>query len=172
MLAVIAVVIIILGLLALGWGRRWQVEAGLPAGQVVYSDTRGWKEVARPLYSPLHHLAGRPDYLVRRGKRLIPVEVKSSHAPGEGPHRSHILQLAAYCLLVEAEYQHRPERGIIKYADRMFEVDYTPGLESALLDTLDAMRDRLAAGGAARSHHEPARCIRCGYRQLCDERLA
>ena len=102
----------------------------------------------------------------------MPIEVKSATAPGDGPRRSHLLQLAAYCLLIEETYQQRPEYGIIKYADRTFEIDYTYALETALLDVIAAMRDDLARGAAERSHDDPARCMHCGYRQACHERLA
>jgi CRISPR-associated exonuclease Cas4 len=148
-----------------------QIETGLPAGRVVYADTGAWKTVERPLFSALHQLAGKPDYVVKQGRQTIPIEVKSANAPGDGPRRSHLLQLAAYCLLIEEHYQHRPEYGIIKYADRAFEIDYTPALETALLDTLDAMRADLTEGAATRSHHDAGRCLHCGYRHACDEHL-
>jgi len=58
MLAIIAIILIVIGLIALGFGRRIQVEAGLPVGRVVYSDTGAWKTVERPLFSSAHGLAG------------------------------------------------------------------------------------------------------------------
>lgn len=172
MLAIAAILIILIGFFVLRQGRRLQLETGLPGGRVVYADTGAWKTVERPLFSALHQLAGKPDYVVKHGQQTIPIEVKSSAAPSDGPRRSHLLQLAAYCLLIEERYQRRPEYGIIKYADRTFEVDYTTALETALLDTLDAMRTNLLHGEAARSHHETGRCVHCGYRHACDERLA
>ena len=171
MLAMLAFALIIIGLFVLGLGRRLQIETGLPTGRVVYADTGAWKTVERPLFSAPHQLVGKPDYVVKHGQQTIPIEVKSAHAPGNGPHCSHLLQLAAYCLLIEETYQHRPEYGIIHYADRTFEVDYTPALETALLDTLDAMRADLDEGEATRSHDEPGRCVHCGYRYVCDEVL-
>jgi CRISPR-associated exonuclease Cas4 len=172
MIGLIALLLVILGLIALGLGRRFQTEAGLPIGRVVYADTGGWHPVEKPLYSPRYRLAGKPDYLVQRGRQLVPVEVKSSTAPGDGPRRSHVLQLAAYCLLVQENYATRPRSGIIKYADQTFEIDFTPGLESSLLDVIDAMRNDLRQGPSSRSHDEPARCLRCGMQSVCDERLA
>jgi CRISPR-associated exonuclease Cas4 len=172
MLAILAIIVMIIGFLMLSQGRRMQIETGLPTGRVVYADTGAWKTVERPLFSALHQLAGKPDYVVKRDWQTIPIEVKSANAPGDGPRRSHLLQLAAYCLLIEEHYQHRPEYGIIKYADRAFEIDYTPALETALLDVLDSMRANLSEGGATRSHDELGRCVHCGYRQACDEGLA
>jgi len=169
---IIALLLILLGFLVFWLGRRSQAEAGLPTGRVIYSDTRGWQAIEKPLFSRTHRLAGKPDYLVQQGRDIVPVEVKSAHAPSDGPRRSHVLQLAAYCLLVEETYRQKPKYGIVKYADRMFAVDYTDALRAALLDVIAAMRDDLTRGAAERSHDEAVRCVHCGYRQACPERLA
>jgi CRISPR-associated exonuclease Cas4 len=168
----IALLLILIGVLVFWLGRRAQSDAGLPIGQVIYSDTRGWQSIEKPLFSRTQRLAGKPDYLVQQGHEIVPVEVKSAHAPGDGPRRSHVLQLAAYCLLVEETYRQKPKYGIVKYADRMFAVDYTDSLRAALLDVIAAMRTDLARGTAERSHDEAARCAHCGYRHACPERLA
>jgi len=159
-----------LGLLLLWLAQRGRARSGLPRGRVVYTDTGGWNRLERPLFSRELLLTGKPDYLVADGADIIPVEVKSSRAPAQ-PYPSHVLQLAAYCLLVDECYGRRPPHGIIKYADRVFEVDYTPELEDQLLGTMDRMRAALDAAGARRNHDEPHRCRACGYRQRCDERL-
>jgi CRISPR-associated exonuclease Cas4 len=172
MLPIIALLLILIGALVFWLGRQSQAEAGLPIGRVIYSDTRGWQALEKPLFSHTYRLTGKPDYLVQQGRDIIPVEVKSAHAPGDGPRRSHVLQLAAYCLLIEETYRQKPKYGIVKYADRMFAVDYTESLRAALLDVIAAMRDDLARGETQRSHDEAARCGHCGYRHACTERLA
>jgi CRISPR-associated exonuclease Cas4 len=144
---------------------------GLPGGEVIYSDARAWGPVDKPLFSPAYQLAGKPDYLVKHGRQIVPVEVKSARAPAEGPRAVHIMQLAAYCLLVEETRGKRPDYGIIKYADRTFSVENTDRLRSSLIDLLDEMRETLSAGEAARSHSDPGRCARCGYSHACGERL-
>jgi len=159
-----------LGLLLLWIGRRGRTRSGLPQGRVIYTDTGGWNRLERPLFSRELLLTGKPDYLVTDGADVIPVEVKSSRAPVQ-PYPSHTLQLAAYCLLVEECYRRRPPYGIVKYADRAFEVDYTPALENELLDTLDDMRDDLNNGDAPRNHDEPHRCRACGHRQHCTQAI-
>ncbi|MBU0704425.1 MAG: CRISPR-associated protein Cas4 [Chloroflexi bacterium] len=161
-------VLLALGLLLLWLAQRGRAHSGLPQGRVIYTDTGGWNRLERPLFSQEFLLTGKPDYLVADGDDVIPVEVKSGRAPVQ-PYHSHILQLAAYCLLIEECYRRRPPYGIIKYADRAFEVDYTSELEDELLATLDDMRDDLADGNATRNHDEPRRCQACGYRQHCDQ---
>ncbi|HEY72592.1 MAG: CRISPR-associated protein Cas4 [Chloroflexi bacterium] len=159
-----------LGLLLLWLARRGRTNSGLPQGRVIYTDTGGWNRLERPLFSREFLLTGKPDYLVADGADVIPVEIKSSRAPTH-PYPSHILQLAAYCLLVEECYGRQPPYGIIRYADHAFEVDYTPELEEELLATLDDMRDDLDGREAPRNHDEPGRCRACGYRERCDQTI-
>ena len=153
------------------WSRRLRRASGLPGGRVTYSDTGAWRRNEQPLFSARHRLSGRPDYLIRHGETIVPVEVKSGRAPRE-PREGHVLQLAAYCLLVEENLGVRPRHGIIQYADRQFAVDYTPELETALLAALaDIRRGAAEPAGPPRSHASPARCASCGVREACDQRL-
>lgn len=149
---------------------RQQQEAGLPAGRVIYADQSQWGKAEKPFYDDALKLTGKPDYLVESQGFIIPVEVKSCPAP-HVPHEGHILQLASYCLLVERAHGKRPPYGILHYQDRDFSIEYTPGLESNLLETLADMRYTEHLSEVERSHESPARCARCGYRDTCDDRL-
>lgn len=170
-----AIFLLVAALFILWTARRQRRASGLPVGKVIYVDTdERWGKVEKPLYDARSGLTGKPDYLVDENGRLTPVEVKSRRAPAR-PHDSHIYQLAAYCMLVERVYGIRPTRGILRYRDRTFSIDYTPELEQELEDILDAIRleDRQIKKGAEvdRSHQDPGRCARCGYRGICDQRL-
>jgi len=145
--------------------------SGLPGGRVIYTDTRAWGAIEKPLYYRLLELTGKPDYLVEQNGKIIPVEVKSGRTP-EAPYDSHIFQVAAYCLLVEKTYGKRPPYGIIHYPNRDFAVDYTPRLESTLLDVLADMRRDERRANVERSHEEGHRCAHCGFRRTCDQKLA
>jgi CRISPR-associated exonuclease Cas4 len=161
---------------ALWWAARQQKKkAGIPGGKVVYSDTRAWGTVEKPLYDADLGLTGRPDYLVEKGKDLIPVEVKSSRIP-DAPYDSHIYQVGAYCLLVERVLGKRPPYGLIHYSDRAgatrtFAVDYTRKLEAAVLEMIAEIRSLERSKNVTRSHTTAARCSRCGYRSICEEKL-
>jgi CRISPR-associated exonuclease Cas4 len=165
-----ALFLFILAIILLWLSSRQRKQAGLPGGRIIYTDTRAWGEVEKPLYDAQLGLAGKPDYLVEQNGQIIPVEVKSGRAP-DAPYDSHIYQIAAYCLLVQRGMGKRPPYGIIHYSDRDFAVDYTPELENNLLDVLAEMRRDEVRTGVARSHEVPARCHRCGYRDLCDQKL-
>jgi CRISPR-associated exonuclease Cas4 len=150
-------------------GRQRQA-AGLPGGRVIYTDTRGWGKLEKPLFNAALGLTGKPDYLIQQNGQIIPVEVKSGRAP-EAPYDSHIYQLASYCLLVEKTYGKRPPYGIIHYEGRDFAVDYTRELEASLLDLLAEMNRDEAKKEVSRSHEQASRCKRCGFKDMCDQRV-
>lgn len=145
-------------------------QTGLPQGRVVYSDTGAWSRVERPLFSRRYLLTGRPDYVVTEHGTWVPVEVKPRRTALQ-PYPSDILQLAAYCLLIEEIYGEAPSYGLIKYRDRTFAIDYTPELRQELLALLDDMREDRRSSDVPRNHESPARCRACGYQSVCDDSL-
>ncbi len=166
LLPLLFIMIAIALLLVSSWQRK---KSGLPGLKVVYADTGRWRELNKPLYDPIAGLTGKPDYIVEQDRAWIPVEVKSSWAP-ELPRPAHMLQLAAYCLLVERTSRKRAPYGIIHYRNRDFQVMFTPQLEQELLLTLAEIR-KCERGEPTRSHSESNRCRGCGYRELCDQKL-
>jgi CRISPR-associated exonuclease Cas4 len=166
------IVILMLGLLLLWLAARAREETGLPAGEIISSDTGALEKVDRPLISRRYGLVGRPDYLVQveeAGRKLIaPVEVKSRKAPST-PYAGHVLQLATYCLLVEDRFKARPPYGLLRYADATFKIPFTDDLRREVLRSADAIRHARTAPDIPRQHNNPARCRGCGYRDACGE---
>jgi CRISPR-associated exonuclease Cas4 len=101
---------------------------------------------------------------------IIPVEIKTGETPKE-PYEGHILQLAAYCHLVEQAYRIRPEYGIIRYGTREFRIPYTLDLERDLERMVAEMRAKRAHGEIHRNHRRRGKCSACGFREVCSERL-
>jgi CRISPR-associated exonuclease Cas4 len=165
----LAVFLFVLAVILFWLASRQQRSAGLPGGRVVYSDTSRWGAIEKPLYDPDIGLTGKPDYLVEQGLDTIPVEVKSTRA--EAPYDSHIYQLAAYCLLTQTLTGRRPPYGLLQYANQVFAIDYTPELENALRDVVLEMQAHNTRKEQPRSHAAPRRCVRCGYRSVCNQRL-
>jgi CRISPR-associated exonuclease Cas4 len=166
----LGILILILGLCILWIAGRQREKTGLPGGRIIYTDTQDWKQVEQPLYSPKFQLAGKPDYLIWRGNAIIPVEVKTGRTP-QVPYDSHIIQLAAYCLLVDQAYGKRPSHGIIKYPKRSYSVDYTSRLENELHQLLWQIRDHRHKRLIPRSHEFVGRCNGCGFRDTCDQKI-
>lgn len=163
------ILLLLTGLGMIFLSRRMRSRAGLPSGKVVQIDETMLRKQVAPLFDPVLNLAGRPDYLIRRQGDTIPVEVKSGISPGH-PHDSHILQLAAYCRLVEAEWGKRPPCGVILYRQGSFEVAYSRPMEDMLKATVRKIR---ASGKQIpdRSHSSSPRCRACGFRGPCDQAL-
>ncbi|UCF08023.1 MAG: CRISPR-associated protein Cas4 [Thermoplasmata archaeon] len=142
---------------------------GIEEGSIEYVDADG--ENPNILVSNKYSLRGRPDYILRRGSYLIPVEVKTGRVP-RGPLFSHILQLAAYCLLIEDKYNSAPPYGIIRYSNAQHEIDYTEDLKNILTAKLKDMREIMEKGVAHRNHNRPNKCKGCSRRDICSEKLA
>ena len=166
-----ALFLVLLALLFFWQSNRQRQAAGLPGGRVIYTDTRGWNKLEKPLFYAALELTGKPDYLVEQNGKIIPVEVKSGRAP-EAPYDSHIYQLASYCLLVEKTYGKRPPYGIVHYEDKDFSVEYTHELEQSLLELITEMKRDGMKREVSRSHEQASRCKRCGFRSVCDQSLA
>lgn len=158
---------LLIGLLFLTLGMRGR--SSLPFGRIVYIDSKLLKSTAETFYDPEIDLAGRPDFLIKTRRATIPVELKSSPAPPQ-PHDGHILQLAAYCHLVESALGHRPPYGIVRYRDRAFRINYTSSLRKALLKALAIIR-QCGSNAPDRSHGQPQRCRSCVYQTSCDQSL-
>jgi CRISPR-associated exonuclease Cas4 len=166
--------------------RRRSRSTVLPTGTLVYSDTgfalgklaptrindEGERQ-ERALVSRKYGLTGRPDYLVRTREGVVPVEVKSARRPASGvPYDSHLMQLAAYCLLVEDQLGVSVPFGLIRYSDGEVRVEYTQGLRETLSELLDEIREAREADEVHRTHDQRQRCASCGFRDVCDESLA
>jgi CRISPR-associated exonuclease Cas4 len=125
------------GILALAFFLRRRAQERLAAldlaGEVIYWDDGAADEV---LVSREHGLTGKPDYIRRQGEELIPVEQKSRVVSVAGPYDGELLQLAAYCLLVEERFGVRVRRGQLLYQNRSLEVPFDDGLRRKLLDAI------------------------------------
>ena len=165
-----ALLLILLGLWLRWRSQQTQERLGLPTGEIVYSDTGTWRAVTEPLLSRRYGLVGKPDYLVvikaGGGEQTVPVEVKSGNHVQQ-PRAGHILQLGAYCLLVEDKMGERPPYGLLHYADGTLQIPYTDALRAEVLAAIAAIQSAADATDLSRNHHEVARCQSCGYRHGC-----
>jgi CRISPR-associated exonuclease Cas4 len=159
-----------LALVLIGAALIMRRRTGLPWQRVVFSDTGGWRRPSDPLIARRYGLVGKPDYLMARGRELIPVEVKPGRQARE-PYLSDIMQLAAYCLLVEEASGVRPRYGLLRYAHTTFRIPFDARLRDKLVMLLEEMRLADQDVSAARSHDQPARCAACGFVAQCDEAL-
>ncbi len=139
------------------------------AGPLVYVDSE--REKPKLFVSMRYGLSGRPDAVILEGEVRIPVEIKTGRTP-RGPLFSHILQVAAYCLLMEEDTGKAPPYGIVRYGDVSHEIEYNEDLKKLVLGKLAEMRECLAQNEAHRNHNRPGKCVHCSRRSVCPERLA
>jgi len=141
-----------------------QWRAGVP-GRIVESDG----PVARParvLRSANYGIAGKPDYLILEHGKVAPVEVKPTRQ-SDRPWLRDVVQLAAYCLLVDETHLHFAGYGYLRYANRTFKIDFTETMRAELLRTAERLRADLAADDVDPDHDDPRRCARCPVRVPC-----
>jgi CRISPR-associated exonuclease Cas4 len=142
---------------------------GIYKGKIEYTDKLDSK--SKILYSKKYGLRGKPDYIVKYKGKFIPVEIKTGKIP-KGPHFSHIIQIAAYCLLIEQNYKIRPPYGIISYSkEQKHKITYDANLENLLTEKLDEMRECIKKDSAHRNHHRAGKCKFCSRRDSCPEKL-
>jgi CRISPR-associated exonuclease Cas4 len=145
------------------WSRRERAEVGIKHETVESTDDSAIP--TRTLRSERYGLVGRPDQLVRVGQKLVPVEQKPR---ARRLQPSHMLQVAAQCLLVQEVYGVRPPHGLVVLAGGSRQrVEFSPALEQRLLNTMAQMRALLYAGTAPEPTWVSAKCRACGFRDTC-----
>jgi CRISPR-associated exonuclease Cas4 len=162
-----------LGMLLLN-ERRYQSERlirerhrmlGLPEGELVYEDADGQGE---PLSSSGHPLVGKPDYIVRLPDgRPVPIELKPGVHDATAPFSNHIIQVAAYCLILEDYFEQAPTHGILKYADREFTVEYTPALKKKVIRLLSEMAKCSEKEPPPLAKQRATKCRVCTFQPIC-----
>ncbi|MBN1280990.1 MAG: CRISPR-associated protein Cas4 [Candidatus Thermoplasmatota archaeon] len=145
---------------------REKQRSGIPEGTVVYTDLN---VPATPLFSKRFRLSGKPDYILQRDGQFLPVEVKTG---GQSqPQQGHILQLAAYCLLIEEAFGVFVPEGILVYNTKPYTIHFNPKLRFELESVIKTMRHLLRSGVVERNHNQPGRCQRCSMRQYCTSKI-
>lgn len=130
----------------------------------------GMRQKSPLLQSDRYGIRGRPDYIVKRDTSYIPVEKKTGRTP-QGPLFSHIVQLIAYCMLVEESFGSVPY-GVIEYEGKKYSIDNSDELQDTVMELRDKLlRDRQREE-AHRNHERKGKCIYCSRRDVCHERLA
>ena len=125
------------------------------------------------LKSKNYNLAGRPDYIIKKGDNRFPVEVKTGRPP-KAPFFSHVLQIGAYCLLAEETFDKKPPLGQIRYGfdNKPHEIMWDGKLKNLVIEKLEEMNDILAGKMEAhRNHKRAGKCNSCSRRKNCPERL-
>jgi CRISPR-associated exonuclease Cas4 len=136
-------------------------------GEIEYIDLDGSKLLTSEKYG----ISGRPDYILLVEGSPVPVEEKTGRVP-RGPLFSHILQVAAYCLLIEEKTGKSVPYGILKYGSHQHVIDFDESLRKTLLQKVQDMREIVDGKPAHRNHNRPSKCAGCSRKDICPERLS
>lgn len=107
---------------------------------------------------------------MKKNNIYIPIEVKSGL--NQHPHNNHILQLAAYCQLIEENYGNFVPYGLIVYSNSDFKIPFNPRLRFELELIIKKMRSVLKNKNVVLNHEEPRKCKNCSMRIYCNSKLA
>lgn len=136
-------------------------------GQIAYKDTG---ENIKPLFSKKYMIAGKPDYITKNNNSFIPVEFKSS--THFHPQKNHVMQLAAYCQLIEDNYNSFVPFGVLVYnSDSEFKIPFNPKIRYDLENIIKKMRYDLRTENISLNHNDPNRCKACSMRKNCDKKI-
>ena len=133
-------------------------------GKVTYADL---DKPAKPFFSKKYRISGKPDYIVKKDKRYLPVELKSGSR--DNPQKNHIFQLAAYCQLVEENFGAFVPYGVLVYSDGyQFNIPFDPKIRFELETTINEMRKVIKTGKINISLKDTNKCRNCSMKIYCN----
>ncbi len=139
--------------------RTYQIQEG----KIKYTDL---DKPSKPLFSDKLKLVGKPDYIVKQGQTYIPVEIKKGNHTN--PFQSHIIQLIAYCCLVEERYNTKVPYGVLIYEDYQIKIPYSEDKKKELLEVMKIMRTQK---DFKRNHNSINKCRACGFSHVCEDKI-
>lgn len=160
--ALVAGLVLVVGLLLTGLGRAMRRRRGLTAGKTVSLDRV-------TLASRRLGLTGRPDRLVKTAGTIIPEEWKSARSVRD----SHMAQMGVYFLLIEDQMGVRPPHGFIICGDgTRHRIANTDALRNRVLGLVEGIRmARAALGTPIPVNPSPGQCRHCGQRGNCGQAI-
>jgi len=113
-------------------------------------------------------LSGSPDKLLKINDELVPSIVKTGSIPENGVWQGDRLQLTAYSVLVEEQYNSVVKRGFVEYArhGKVREVTIKRQERRKVLQV--TQRIKKIHEGFMPEKPEGAPCNYCGFTELCD----
>ncbi|RLF37249.1 MAG: CRISPR-associated protein Cas4 [Thermoplasmata archaeon] len=144
--------------------RKMKNNHGIVKGEIIYTDLN---KPAKSFFSKKYRITGKPDYIVVKDEKCLPVELKTGGYTK--PQWNHILQLAAYCQLLEENYGGFVPYGILVYNNQFqYKIPFNPRVRFELENTINEMRHLIKTGEIYVNHDDPGRCKNCSMREYCN----
>ncbi len=115
-------------------------------------------------------MSGSVDKLIRTGEEIIPCVIKTGKCPEYGVWKSDRMQLAAYAMLIEEEFETTVKRGFVEYIrNAEFRESRIKKRDKALALQI-LKRVKRIKGGVFPEKGENAPCDKCSFVELCETR--
>ena len=114
--------------------------------------------------SEKYGLVGKIDKVMISKEGYIPYEVKNSEA--SNPHKSDLLQLAAYALLLEEHFKTKISRGVLEYKNQEIEIEISEELKQDVLNIISCL-NMLNEKNIPPITEKLNKCRACGLRGEC-----
>ncbi len=122
--------------------------------------------------SPKLRLRGVVDRLMIYRNKIIPVEIKTGKSQGGRAWKSHLIQIAAYMLILGDSWEGSDvSKGVVRYVDEKKSVDVAmnPFLREEVLRTRDSVLKLLSSAEIPPKVKNLNKCRSCGIREQCYE---
>ncbi len=125
-----------------------------------------WK-VQHQLYSKRFDMTGCPDKIIQIDGELFPSIIKTGNKPEYGIWKNDKLQLTAYAILIEEEFDTIVRRALVEYCryGEFREANIRHADRRKVLQILDKVKK--IKDGALPERSEKAQCSSCGFMELC-----
>lgn len=136
-----------------------------------YGLENGKRHFGINLVSDNLNLSGNLDLLVENKKGYFPVEFKNAFAPAKIPF-NHKLQLTAYGMLVESNYDIIVSKGFLYYLlnEEVKTVRFTLDLRNLVLEAIKGTREIIEAGIFPEPPKYKNKCVDCEFLRHCGDR--
>lgn len=114
-------------------------------------------------------IRGKIDKIEFHEDRIVPVELKTGQSSRTGPWNDHIIQVAAYCMLLEKEHNQKVSHGLIIYYNPriVHNVSINPFMVDEVLSLIGEVNSMLKQDSPPPLAENPNKCSICGLKDTC-----
>lgn len=147
--------------------KKIKTKYNIQQGKITYSDLN---KPAKSFFSKKYRISGKPDYIIQKKDKYIPVELKTGRYIT--PQKNHVFQLAAYCHLLEENYGVFVPYGVLVYNNQNeYKIPFDPKIRFELENTIKKMRTSLKNKKITRNHNDIHRCLNCSMKKYCNNKI-
>ena len=114
-------------------------------------------------------LKGKIDRIEKHENKVVPIELKTGKAPRESVWESHLIQVGAYMMLLEEQFQKPVSEGIVEYLSEKIKrpVKMNPFLKDDIMKLKEKVKDLLSSNKLPDFTENKNKCRICGLREEC-----